>query len=129
MLRGVVRPSRGPAMDQSGNIQGKSKTQVYELSKGMEDTIKRIQVFYIPSLGFTKYKLPGGDQRSGGSDALHARGYSHQDHGGQHHGGPVPAAGHPPHLRHQVRGEGPGPHQRADLLQTEVWQSRGPGGA
>ena len=36
-------------MEQSGNNQGKSKTQVYELSKGMEDTIKRIEVFYIIS--------------------------------------------------------------------------------
>ena len=38
-----------PAMEQSGNNSVKSKTQVYELSKAMEDTIKRIQVFYIIS--------------------------------------------------------------------------------
>ena len=36
-------------MELSGNNPGKSKTQVYELSKGIEDTIKRIQVFYIIS--------------------------------------------------------------------------------
>ena len=41
--------SRGAAMDQSGNNPGKSRTQVYELSKGVEDTIKRIQVFYVTS--------------------------------------------------------------------------------
>ena len=33
----------------TGNSQGKSKTQVLELSKAMEETIKRIQVFYVTS--------------------------------------------------------------------------------
>ena len=108
--------------------KGKNNNEVHELSKRMEDTIRRIQD-NAGILGVMLYTPEGIPIKTTVDNTTAAQVYvyvtircliillvSVSE--------PCVAPG----LCGQVRGPGPGPDQRDDLLQGPVRQSRGPGG-
>ena len=107
--------------------KGKNNNEVHELSKRMEDTIRRIQD-NAGILGVMLYTPEGIPIKTTVDNTTAAQVYVTIRCLVILLLVPVSEPRVPPGIRGQVRGPGPGPDQRDDLLQGPVRQSRGPRG-